>query len=53
VPELVMLLAYAVTMTSQLWPVRPPGMTLVTLLALVGFLLTTWRRRSRERRQAG
>lgn len=53
VPELVMLLAYAVTMTSQLWPVRPPGMALVTLLALVGLLLTTWRRRSRERRQAG
>jgi len=53
VPELVLLLAYAVSMTSQLWPVRPPGMFLVSLLALVGFLVGTWRRRSRERRQAG
>lgn len=53
VPELVLLLAYAVTMTSPLWPVRPPGMALVSLLALVGFLVLTWRRRSRERRPAG
>lgn len=53
VPELVLLLAYAVSMTSPLWPVRPPGMALASLLALVGFLVATWRRRSRERRQAG
>lgn len=51
--ELVLMLAYAVAMTSQLWPVRPPGMALVSLLALAGFLFTSLRRRSRERRHAG
>ena len=53
VPELVLLLVYAVAMTSELWPARPPGMFLVSLLAGAGFLGARLHRRSRERRQAG
>jgi hypothetical protein len=53
VPELACLLVYAIGMNSSSWPVRPPGRVLVTLLALPGYAVALWRRRSRERGYAG